>query len=601
MTVAPTYLTANASELVLTTPGFDDLLLLGTTVDDDGNEFHIEAQAAEATWDNPVPIDVSVQRWLTDGAVASTQGHDNRSPYFKVIVSAATSLELAAGERALAARAERIQRGEQIALLTWISAEGRAIAPAAVFEVWTWHLEHEFDADRENRVARMYGVRCTAKPWVRSLDLTQVTAATILSSPTVLSIDTCASLTGWTGSPNAATLVGGTSVRETYTVAVGPSTATLSLTRTGTVTGLAALPYLAIDSVAAGGTGNYDQVLLNGTTTLTKVAQVNTVSYYKLPTGTTSFTSLTLLSNRTIKVTGAATLTVSDVSATDSIGSFGSTKQLARHLDVGGSVPTSGSLELASPSSTALGTVLVYTCFDDGSDYSPPMRQYRTSGNTVTADGAAVSGNHEALVTTGTPAGTITFTVPAANYREASYAIVGRFFADSTTTLTATVTAAIAGYTADSIAGKITWPTANTWQWGVVGALTLPPQPIPVESALNMVITLAGTGSGTITFDELYLLDVTHGTVSLIACGATATRLWLNAPDADPTRNRPTIYIGTLDDRSDAVGARYDQILSLGEHDLAPEGASLLTVTDGVGSALASASFYRRWHTQPAA
>jgi hypothetical protein len=178
MTVAPTYLTANASELVLTTPGFDDLLLLGTTVDDDGNAFHIEAQAAEATWDNPVPIDVSVQRWLTDGAVASTQGHDNRSPYFKVIVSAATSLELAAGERALAARAERIQRGEQIALLTWISAEGRAVAPAAVFEVWTWHLEHEFDADRENRVARMYGVRCTAKPWVRSLDLTQVTAVT---------------------------------------------------------------------------------------------------------------------------------------------------------------------------------------------------------------------------------------------------------------------------------------------------------------------------------------------------------------------------------------------------------------------------------------
>jgi hypothetical protein len=134
----------------------------------------------------------------------------------------------------------------------------------------------------------------------------------------------------------------------------------------------------------------------------------------------------------------------------------------------------------------------------------------------------------------------------------------------------------------------------------VIGALTLPPQQVPPESTVNLVITLAGAGAGTITFDELYLLDVTHGVVSLVDCG-TATRLWLDAPDADPVRNRPAIYLGTADDRSDAVHARYDQILALGEHDLVPEGAVLLTVTDGVGSALASASFYKRWHTQPAA
>lgn len=606
--MTPVFVPERLAELVLSTPGFDDLLLMGTTVDDDGNEFEIQALDEEATWDNPVPIDVAVQRWLTDGAIASTQGHDNRSPYFKVIVSAATSLELAAGERALARRAERIQRGEQIALLTWISAEGRAVAPAAAFEVWTWHLEHEFVGRDERYLQRMYGVRMTAKPWVRSLDVTEVDAVTTSgATPTTVSIDPCTSTTGWTGSPNAPTVVGGTAVQELQTTPVS-TTLTINLTRAATVTGLAALPYLVLDITAGvsgiAGSGLTSLTVKVSGIALTKAAQIGTTWYFNLPAGTASFSNLSITAAIFIPppaVPNSAVLKIADVSATDTIGGVGSTKQLTRHLDVGGSVPTSGSVELASPNTTPLGVVLAYTVADDQSNYSPPMRQYRTSGNTVTLDATAVSANHEALVTGGAGAGTITFTVPAGNYREATYAVVGRFFADSTTTLTATVTAAIAGYTADSVSGKVTWSSANTWKWGIVGALTLPPQPIPPESTVNMVITLGGAGGGNITFDELYLLDVTHGAVSLIDCGATATRLWLNAPDSDPTRNRPTIYLGTLDDRSNAVNARYDQILSLGEHDLAPEGSVLFTVTDGVGAALASASFYQRWHTQPAA
>jgi hypothetical protein len=598
MTVTPTYLTANASELVLTTPGFDDLLLLGTTVDDDGNAFHIEAQAAEATWDNPVPIDVSVQRWLTDGAVASTQGHDNRTPYFKVIVSAATSLELAAGERALAARAERIQRGEQIALLTWISAEGRTVAPASVFEVWTWHLEHEFDADRENRVARMYGVRCTAKPWVRSLDLTQVVAVTTSAgAPTVISIDACTSTTGWTGTPNAPTTSSG-AVRETTTVSLAGS-GLLTLKRTGTVTGLGAVRYLTVDFALTGASLNSIVVKVDGVA-LNRVRWLGTVTYWALA-GRTSFTTLEVVAYFTINHGGTVALAVNDVSAVDVIGGVGSAKQLTRSLDVGGSVPTSGSLEIASPDATALGTVLAYTCVGS-SGYSPPMRQYRTSGNTVTPDAAAVSGNHEALVTTGTPAGTITYQIPPNLIREATYAVVARVQTDTGgTPATFTVKSWVQSSSFfDQIVSTQTLVTSGVWQWVVIGALTLPTQALPPEATTSIKVTLSATGSGTIIVDELYVLDLTHGAVSLLDCG-TATRVWIEAPDVDPVRNRPAIYLGTTDDRSDAIGARQDQILSMGEHDLAPEGSSLLTVTDGVGNASATASFYQRWHTQPAA
>jgi hypothetical protein len=106
-----TSLPNNECELVLATPGFSDLTLTGDTTDDDGNTFSIEALDEEATWDNPVPVDVAVQRWMTDGAVASTQNHENRQPFFKVVVSSDTSAGLAAGEAALARRASRAGTG----------------------------------------------------------------------------------------------------------------------------------------------------------------------------------------------------------------------------------------------------------------------------------------------------------------------------------------------------------------------------------------------------------------------------------------------------------------------------------------------------------
>jgi hypothetical protein len=595
-----TYLTSNLAELTLSTPGFDDLQLLGTTVDDGGNKFSIRALDAEATFDNPVPIDVSVQRWLTDGAVASTQGHDNRTPYFKVVVSAATSAELAAGEQALAQRAERIQRGEQIALLTWVSNEGRSVAPAAVFEVWTWHLEHIFDGSSEGRLARMYGIRATSKPWVRSEDVTEVDALTTALTPTTVSIDACTSTTGWTTSATTLSTSGG-AVKGTTSVS-GPTVGAIFLQRSGSVTGLAALPYLMVDWSVTGGSLVGDVDVKIGGVSLVKAAQLGTVSYWTLPAGTTGFTLFKITASIGVPPgVHSVVLSVADISATDTIGGVGSNKQLSRSLETGGSVKTSGSLQLASPDATALGVVLAYTTADDDSGYSPPMRQYRTSGPTVTPDATAVSGNREPLVTAGTPEVLpVTYTVPAARYRESTYAVIGRFFSTSTTTLTATVTAAVAGNTGDSVVGKVVWTAANTWKWGVIGAFTLPPQAVPRQSTVNMVVTVTGAGGGTISIDELYLLDITHGEVSLIDSG-TATRLWVDAPDADPTRNRPAVYLGTTDDRTDAVHARYDQVLSLGEHELAPEGATMLTVTDGVGAALASASFYQRWHTQPGA
>lgn len=592
MTIAPVYLKRSQPGLFI-----GALTVTGQTTDAAGNIFVIDAQDADTTFGAPQPIDVAVQRWMTDGAVASTQGHENREIYFKVKVSAATSVALAAGEGALAKLA-----GEPT-LLSWIPPEGSPVAPTTVFEVWTWHLEPEYDGNREISLSRIYGVRMTAKPWARSLNLTTSNAPISPGSATILSIDTCASLTPvtpfaatWTGTPQPATTSGG-AVRETNTGGAGHR----ALIRTGSVTGLAALPYLTLDMTFTGPILSSSTVVTIGGVVLSKVAQFGTVSYYAFPAGTSSFTTLKVDVTYDVTHGGTFALSIADINATDTlgaIGSIGSRKMLTRHLDVGGSVKTSGSIQLASPSATVLGSCLVYTSPDDGSGYSPPMRIFRTSGNTVTADTTCISGNREAFVNAGVSAGAILYSVPVQVLPEGEYVIVARYIFGAAATITHTVSSG-GGGSAVNVVGKVSAPGAGRW-WGVVGSLSLPSNSQPAEGATNVSFLTFGTANtGTHTLDELLLVNVTRGSLSLVANAAspTYTRIWFDAPDNDPSRNRPAIYVGTQADRTDALTPDPLLIYSVGDHDLDPAGASLFTVTEGVNDAAANATFYHRWHT----
>lgn len=576
------YLRSNQASLYL-----DNLLLTGKTTDAAGNVFTIKAQAADATWGNPVPIDVAVERWMTDGAIASTQGYENREPSFKVIISADTSVALAAGEAAL------IEAAIAATALAWVSPEGTIVAPTTVFELWTVHLDHEFDLDQENRLSRGYTVNCTAKPWARSENLTLAAANPTAGAPTTVLIDACASTTGWTGVPSAPTTSGG-AVKETAVIVGGVGSVLVpGLTRAGSVTGFGATPFLQLNMAATGGTVLEWIVKVDGLT-CTKVAQIGPVSYWTLPGGKTSFTSLNIqVAVKATRNSGNVVLSVADVSQTDTIGGIGSHKQLIRNLAVGGSVPTAGSIAIAAPSATPLGTCLVYTCPDDGSGYTPPLRQFRTSGNTVTADATCVSGNHEAFVTAGASAGTITFTIPPPLLPEASYVVVGRLIPSATQTVSITLQTAF-----QSVTGKLSAVTTIPF-WGVIGVLSLPPLSLPPESQIATVVTVSATSTtGNVLLDELYLLDVTHGAFSLVLAAATNhTMLWIDAPDVNPAKNRPAIYIGTQADRSDAISLQLLQLLSMGAHELDPGGTIMLTVTDAEDDATANVSFYHRWHT----
>jgi hypothetical protein len=598
-----TYLTSNNAELWLRVPGYSDLLLTGHTADAAGFRYDIKAQDADNDFGSPEAIDTAVQRWMADGAVAATQGYGNRTITLNVVLRADTSVDLAAAEAALA------RRSGQAGTLKWVSAEGAPDAPATVFEVWTWHFEHVYNGGRELGLSRGYTLTFTAKPAVRSDTLTAITAFTIPNTVTTTLIDACTATTAWTGNPNTPTVVSG-AVVESRSVTTGllPPVGGnnyyfLKLTRTAAVTISPSTPFIQVDATATGGsTLGISSITVDGTF-LVNNGSSGTKSWWSLPSGgggtftTMVITSIHLVSPLT---TTTLTLSVADISQTNTLGGVGSTMQLFRTFPVGGSVKTSGSIQLSSMDGiSALGVCAIYTCPNDGSGYVPAMRRYRTTGTTVTADTTAVSGAREILVSSGTGQGTITFSVPTAVIREANYAVVGRFKTSAgSTSINATVRVATgATATGTSFTVPVVFPAASTYVWAPLGIVTLPDLPLPPESTQpTLVYVSASGGTGIQYLDELYLFDITTGAFSLLDSGG-APRLWLDAPDVNPVTNRPGAFTGTVADRSDAIGIPGTSIYSLMAHELAPEGSVIFTVTDLIGGSNVSGSFFERGHT----
>jgi hypothetical protein len=605
-----TYLRRNQASLYL-----DTLLLTGQTTDSTGNIFTIESQDAGSDWGSAQPIEVAVQRWMADGAVAAIQGYENRIINFQVKIAAATSVALAAGETAL------VKAARSAAVLKWVSPEGPVAAPVTVFDIWTVVLDSQFNIDEENRLTRAYQVTATAKPWARSATVSTVAAVPTSGAATTTLIDACTVITGWTGTPNTPTVVSG-AIRETKNVNAGPTPiqVLLTLTRTGSVTGLGTQPYLAIDMGYAPSFSNYTSqtltVKVDGVL-CTKVGSVGTTQYWQVPAGVTSFTTLLVTATTNVaNFNGPVSFEVRDVSKTDKFGATATHKMFSRHLDVGGAVPTSGSIQIASPSATVLGNTLVYSCPDLGSSYSPPIRSYRTSGGTVLGDATYVSGVKETLFTTNNNVGaTITYSIPSQILREGSYAIVVRTTSDiaggslgnGNFRLKFSTTQADGTTLLDSIERAIAVNAPAEVVWAVLGVISIPGVARPPESTLATVLQLACTqtlgvsGTKNVYLDEVFLLDVSHGAFSLVTSPVSFKNLWLDSPDVDAGKNRPEIYYGANADRSDAAAVPYGQVLSVGDHDLDPDGAMMFTVTDNVDDAGVSASFYRRWHTNAAA
>lgn len=601
-----------------------DLDLNGDNTDPSGLVFRIEALGDGADWGNPQAITRTIEAWLTDGSTVVEDGADNRTLTLPVRVIASTSVALAAGEAALHHRCGRPT------LLEWTPPWDDESPVTSVFRVWDASLagvalgQQPGPGDLNERLlTRYYTLSLTAEPYARSEVQTLVSA--LESVPTsdddyvFEQVDDCSSTTGWTGSPNAVES-GGT---DDASVAVPFSTVdsswvggggqwwfggakyTVTATRAGTVD-MSDSPYLIVKAGMPGVT-SVVSVVVDGTT-LEQVSANGRTRTYVMPTGVTSFSSVVVKGEFFTKQQMSTYLRVYDVSRSSGSGTVATGKQTARTMWIDGSARSFGSVSVQHESD-GLGDVVLYTVPSSPAGYVPAMQVYQTDGPTPTADTDAVSGVKQAidLVSYGSDSPP-TFLIPAALLMEGTYGALLRVKVTTPEDYQFGVAASVADasgvtigtiYLASTVVTFADTSYAMVW----VGAMTLPPSAVPLESDLNVKVNVSAflkSSAGDtdpVYLDELWLFNLTDGAVSVLSAGA-AQRVWFDSPDDD--RLYPAVFTGSEADRSDAVGAPLGSVQSVGRHRLLPGLMDVFTVTTGAADATAAVSYYRRWHTHAA-
>lgn len=563
-----------------------------------GQGFTIEAMAEGTEWGNPQPVIVAIKSLLQDGSLVQKIGDDNREgATLRVTITAGNSAALALGEAALVAEVGRRNT------LTWTPPDGWG--PATVFDVVMSSLSFSFDDLDELLLQRVYVVKLTCAPFGRSVESVQVTAiASAPASPVLTPMDNGSSTAGWAGSPGAVT-TDGNRVRTAQSGVLSTAAVTLSLTKTfGSAQSMAGTPYLTVDfKTDALGTPTIT-VVADGIA-LTQVAAQPSPAGYKRWTYACPAASITKVkvaaawpsqSGRPAVVTRQ--LLVDTIIKSDQVPTAGTLKQRSGVIPVAGSVRTVGSLAIEHETS-GLGAVAVYTFADDGSSYQPPLRGFRASGGTPSADPTAMSGVTDSLDTL------LTFSIPVGFLPAGGYVLMARMKCDVTDYgVNWSVASKLNGTVLQTISGSQPFfgLSVNTFRMQALASLVLPIVAMSEDSGGTVELTLqsANPSGDTITLDEAWLFNLDLGSVTIVSCGAgtpaagsVANRLWIDQPSIDTPL--PRLWIGTVDDRSDSWAP--GTVDAWGVHSLDPPSVNVFVATAGADGCEVSLTHHPRWHT----
>lgn len=592
--------------------------------DEDGR-WTSTVQLRGTDWGSPVPIEVIVESWLRDGALAATQGHDNTTMPLRLEITASDHLGLADAEKALFAEMEKPND------LVWDPQN--EMAPT-VFQVVNSKLDAEMDTDGGEVASPpryYYSITVTRKSFVRSLVETVVPALAASGSATN-NIHDGSTTTGVT-----ATVNGVAATPSVTSGAVGLTTAamtgTVVITETFAVAfSTASTKYVRVDWKSAATKGQ--PATLRGFADGVEVPRVAqaasptagyTRTWFAVPAAVTSVAEFEVECSTTgplivpIGDPGVArAFHVDSLDRTDIKPSLGTDRQLLRTIEVGGSASAPGTLAVEHETD-ALGDVMVYVWPDDGSGYSPPLRPYRVSGGTVVDDAALVSGHYDNLDTI------LVFEVPLdrlplGDGKPHRLMLVHRSTqagaGGSSRTLNWTASTRINGATiGNTESGSVTW-TVNpaVTEWKILPIEVIPAQLVDVgdrsTAVLRVTVVDATVDTDDIRLDDAWLFDLTVG--HLIACscgtgtpasGGPSNRLFIQPPTL--THPRPRVLRGHAADGSDAFSA------FLGATDLTVVESNgrpyfdvglvnLLTVTTNALDAGGDLSYFKHWFLHPA-
>jgi hypothetical protein len=484
--------------------------------------------------------------------------------------------------------------------LVWKSPSNPAVP--SVFDVVQSRLDHVMDDLGERSVERHYTLALNALPGARPEDKVITTAAP--SGGTTTSIDTCDLATGWSSTYDPTVVSTGGYVTATSSKAGSLTGWSLAnLIRTGSVA-FATTPYLTIE------------LWHNGNNVTLSAAS---------SAGSAPMVALTALSGgwlrATFDATGHGTVSSVKFTATDDTGTvfelrirdvlrstgidpgglYGSARQQARTLDVGGSLRSVGSLSI-SHATSALGSVLVFTHPVVGAGgYTPPLRRWRFSSDAITIDATQTSGAWNSITNA------IDYRIPVDNMPSGKVALWARLWSNTAGTFRI-VWAADAwmggvqvGET-QSTHTNVTWATAETWIIAPLTIFSLPTARIGSAGFNRISLLRDPAHSASVLVDEAWLFALDKGRLTHVECGTAApavggasNRLWIDAPSLDDPIGG--MQIGTAVDRTDAYAPAGAKVLSEMSHTFDPGGTMVFTVTSNALSADVALEHYPRFHT----
>ena len=201
-----------------------------------GYVFQASSSVDGTNWGNADQVISTIQSQLVDGVDSVVSSYQNRTATIALRIYARDMDALAAGEAALMLEVLRGYRGDGWNQLSW-TPNGASVP--TVFDVVTADLQFTLDDLEEFRITRTYSLVLNCLPFPRSAQQVTVSALPAPAdgaAPVVTSLDTAASLTGWSTSalvetrrnlcPNPTPLPGSAS---TAGWAVGSGTARVSV------------------------------------------------------------------------------------------------------------------------------------------------------------------------------------------------------------------------------------------------------------------------------------------------------------------------------------------------------------------------------------
>ena len=553
-------------------------LLLTDSLPDTTHDFKFDVLADGVGFGVAAGVKEVVTSLLSDGDLIRTTRYGNREVSFVVEITGPDLGSLAHGEAALR---REIGRGNT---LTWQPPDDFALP--TVFEVVASEMAQKFDDLDELNKRRKYTLTLTCSPFARSLNPVDVPAL-VSGAATLFTIDDASSASAWSAADDG---YGPPSVSASGGAVAVVGTAMTLLVGLNVPTSFASTRYLLVE-VATNGLPMSLRVGLTeiAPSIVRTLSSGHSLYVYDM----VDHPSVTAFSFSVYSPTAnTKSLTFFDVSRSAAMPQV-TPRQITRVIAGRGTERTPGSIKVSSPTSAALGHTIVHTCPETGTGYSPPLRRWRFDGNSpVTTEAARFSGAYEA-----TEPDAFVAQVPNSALPAGDYLLVARLYSTAAGTFTVSWAAStiVNSVPQDQQIGdeSVTFPAAG-WHTFPLAVLSLPT--VRSLGPVTQISIQTPTGDAVTTqLDEAWLFLMGED------CGLTIVQnptenLWLDSPDI--TSGVPRVWIGDIDDRSDARHPAAG-LQAFGSHIISPGGTALFTAAE-VDNPAASAQFYPRWHSNAA-